>query len=721
MVEFTLTKARPYGFTFPLAKTAVLIIDMQRDFLDPNGFGAEQCGNPEIFTSVRKIVPQVQRVLDRCRKIGIQVIHTREGHRADLLDLPAAKRLRQISAPGGHHNIGIGDRGPMGRLLVRGEYGHSIIDELGPRPEELTIDKPGKGSFWGTTLHRDLLARGITHLLVAGVTTECCVTTTIRECNDRGYECCLLSDCTNGFDAQMVTTAMDTICAQDGLFGYVGHSSDFLEQTASYSLTELTLPDGVLPSISQLVRQYRERKKDPIHVMNMVYDQIEKQRQQNSAAWVYLQRREDVITAAKDLKARYEDKHNLPPLFGVPFGVQDNIDVAGTPTTATFDAYTYTPGVSAQAVQALLHAGAIFIGKLKLNQLGLDPLSGGPRCGITKSLDCPKDVAGGSPSSVPAALGIGLVSFALATDTTGDSLVCGGLNGVMTLKTTKGTISTRGVVPLCPTLDTISVVARTVEDARAVWLYVQKSNDTDEPYAKPFASLPTWHIDARDTSRWKSRFRFAVPPLSLLETVCSKVSLDLFRRAIEILRQCGGTLGEIDYEPLSTASELVAPRDGDSPNTLVDEHIATLGAEFLEKSLPPMLQKMYKHHLSTPSPKPWTIFQAQARLAECARKAQALFNPLNPDGIDILVVPSARACPTPNELQTESAMQVAEFTRAVNALDLCAVGVNAGWVKDRASGGRLPFGVTFLGGMGYDAKVLDLARDFVDASEACRG
>ena len=171
-IKMSLPNARPYTFNFPPASTALIIIDMQRDFVDPNGFGSIQCGNPEIFAFVRDIVPTLQKVLEVSRAIGLQVIHTREGHRPDLSDLPAAKKLRQVSAPNGHHTMGIGDQGPMGRLLVRGEWGHDIIDELRPVPDEVIIDKPGKGSYWGTGLHRVLLARGITHLLFAGVTTE---------------------------------------------------------------------------------------------------------------------------------------------------------------------------------------------------------------------------------------------------------------------------------------------------------------------------------------------------------------------------------------------------------------------------------------------------------------------------------------------------------------------------------------------------------------------
>ena len=149
----SLPAARPYAFDFPPATTALLIIDMQRDFLDRGGFGWIQCGDDAVFSRVRRIVPVVTRVLEKARACNLPVIHTREGHRSDLADLPEAKRLRQISAPEGHHTMGIGDNGPMGRLLVRGEYGHDIIDELQPWPGEVIIDKPGKGSVWGTEFH----------------------------------------------------------------------------------------------------------------------------------------------------------------------------------------------------------------------------------------------------------------------------------------------------------------------------------------------------------------------------------------------------------------------------------------------------------------------------------------------------------------------------------------------------------------------------------------
>ena len=172
-------QAEPYAFTMEPGKTALIIIDMQRDFLEPGGFG-EMLGND--VSQLRSAIEPIKRVLAQARRTGMLVIHTREGHRPDLADLPEAKRTR------GNLSCGIGDAGPMGRILVRGERGHDIIDELKPVAGEPVIDKPGKGSFHATDLHAILANRAITQLIVTGVTTEVCVHTTVREANDRGYE-----------------------------------------------------------------------------------------------------------------------------------------------------------------------------------------------------------------------------------------------------------------------------------------------------------------------------------------------------------------------------------------------------------------------------------------------------------------------------------------------------------------------------------------------------
>lgn len=180
--------AKPYPFVFSPAHTALLVIDMQRDFLLPNGFGEIQGGSLE---AVQASISPVKKLLDSCRQARLPIFHTREGHKPDLSDCPSSKLIRQNGSPENAQYLKvIGDTGEMGRLLVRGEKGHDIADELQPLPGEIVIDKPGKGAFWNTALMDKLKAKAITHLIICGVTTECCFATTLREANDRGFECC---------------------------------------------------------------------------------------------------------------------------------------------------------------------------------------------------------------------------------------------------------------------------------------------------------------------------------------------------------------------------------------------------------------------------------------------------------------------------------------------------------------------------------------------------
>jgi nicotinamidase-related amidase len=223
----TTLAAEPGPFTFDLASTALVIIDMQRDFCEPGGFG-ETLGND--VSLLRAVIPPLRAVLAAARAAGLIVIHTREGHRPDLSDCPPAKLNR------GNPTLRIGDPGPKGRILVRGEYGHDIIDELAPLPGELVIDKPGKGSFHGTSFGAELTARGITSLVVTGVTTEVCVHTTVREANDRGYECLVLSDCVGSYFPEFQRVGLAMIAAQGGIFGWVAPSSALLGALAAHAL-----------------------------------------------------------------------------------------------------------------------------------------------------------------------------------------------------------------------------------------------------------------------------------------------------------------------------------------------------------------------------------------------------------------------------------------------------------------------------------------------------
>jgi len=204
-------QALPSAFVFEPQHTALVIIDMQRDFIEPGGFG-ESLGND--VSLLAGIVPTVAELLALARRAGLLVVHTRESHAPDLSDCPPAKRLR------GAPQMRIGEPGPMGRILVRGEPGNAIIDALAPVDGELVIDKPGKGAFYATSLGEELNARGITHLLFAGVTTEVCVQTSMREANDRGYECLLIEDATASYFPAFKQASVEMIRSQGGIVGW---------------------------------------------------------------------------------------------------------------------------------------------------------------------------------------------------------------------------------------------------------------------------------------------------------------------------------------------------------------------------------------------------------------------------------------------------------------------------------------------------------------------
>ena len=212
-------KAQPFDFAFEVDHTALLVIDMQRDFVEPGGFGAS-LGND--VNLLRAIIPTVRRVMDAWRAQGGLVIHTREGHAPDLSDCPPAKRLR------GAPSLRIGDVGPMGRVLIQGEPGHAIIPELAPLEGEPVIDKPGKGAFHDTWLHELLIARGVTHLIIMGVTTEVCVQTTMREANDRGFDCLLLEDGTESYFPAFKAATLAMLSAQGGIVGWTAPSAALL-------------------------------------------------------------------------------------------------------------------------------------------------------------------------------------------------------------------------------------------------------------------------------------------------------------------------------------------------------------------------------------------------------------------------------------------------------------------------------------------------------------
>ena len=211
--------ALPSPYTFDPSATALLVIDMQRDFLEPGGFG-ESLGTD--VGQLRRTIEPLSAMMAAWRAAGLPLIHTREGHLPDLSDCPPAKLSR------GAPSLRIGDPGPNGRILIRGERGHDIVDELAPLAGEVVIDKPGKGAFYATGLQDLLTDGGIRSLVVAGVTTEVCVHTTVREANDRGYECLVLADCVGSYFPEFQKAGLDMIAAQGGIFGWVADSTTVL-------------------------------------------------------------------------------------------------------------------------------------------------------------------------------------------------------------------------------------------------------------------------------------------------------------------------------------------------------------------------------------------------------------------------------------------------------------------------------------------------------------
>jgi nicotinamidase-related amidase len=212
-------EARPYDYTFDKARVALVIIDMQRDFVEPGGFGAALGNDVSLLTP---IIPTVAKLLEKFRKLGLTVIHTKECHKPDLSDCPPAKRAR------GRGRLKIGDMGPMGRILVSGEPGNDFVAALKPLPGELVIAKPGKGSFYATNLDVELKKKGISHLLFTGVTTEVCVQTSMREANDRGYECLLVEDGTESYFPEFKKATLEMIRAQGGIVGWTATTEQVL-------------------------------------------------------------------------------------------------------------------------------------------------------------------------------------------------------------------------------------------------------------------------------------------------------------------------------------------------------------------------------------------------------------------------------------------------------------------------------------------------------------
>jgi allophanate hydrolase len=709
--------AKPYAFTFPLEHTALLLIDMQRDFLLAKGFGEIQGGNLE---AVQASIAPTRKLLEVCRAAGLTIVHTREGHRPDLSDCPSSKLVRQSAAPGNtQHKLVIGEFGELGRLLTRGEYGHDIVDELQPRRGEIIIDKPGKGSFWNTTILHDLKARAITHLIVSGVTTECCFATTIREANDRGFECCGIEEATSGYnDACFKQATLDQIHWSQGLFGFIGNLQPLLgvlaplaSRTAIAGLTPPQTPpkyNGDL-TITALGQAYKSGL-SPAAVIASVYDKIEAYKSVDPAVWIHLISREQALEAADKLASRYPDRTALPSLFGVPFSVKDSIDVQGIPTTTACEVLSHVPTNSAVVYDKVIAEGALFLGKVNLDQLATGLVGCRSPFGIPHSVYHQDYISGGSSSGSAISVGANLVSFSLATDTAGSGRVPAGFNGIVGYKPTRGTISFRGVTPACLSLDCIAIEAKTIFDARTLW-QILEGHDALDSYAKPTIAFER-HVNSIGPQA--RTFQFGIPPPEAL-AVCSRPIRRMFNEAVKKLRSIGGILTPIDWSPFHKAGQLLY--DG----TFVSERLASLPDDFLEKNrsaLHPVIAQLMDTVVARKSSAVDAYRDLQAK-ALYTRQAEQVFA-YSATGVDVVIVPTTPTHWTIEEVLADPIKKnsvLGEFTHCGNVLDLCGVAVPAGTypvseLSGKEDQGVLPFSVTFLSGSRLDAEMLEIARRF---------
>jgi Asp-tRNA(Asn)/Glu-tRNA(Gln) amidotransferase A subunit family amidase/nicotinamidase-related amidase len=637
--ELVTIDAKPYAFSFPPKHTAVLVIDMQRDFLLAKGFGDIQGGNLE---AVQESIAHVKTVLDVSRAAGLTIFHTREGHKPDLSDCPSSKLIRQAAAPENtQHTKVIGDQGPLGRILTRGEYGHDIVDELAPLPGEVVIDKPGKGTFWNTEIMHKLKAHSITHIFVCGVTTECCWSTSIREANDRGFECCGLDEATAGYNAEFKTSSMAMIYWSQGLFGFVSKLQPLVDTLDPYIKAPSLGPAGVTPPgtppvwdgdvrIESLQAAYKAGL-SPVTVISTLYKNIEAYGSENTGIWIHLVPQDDVLKAAEDLVTKYPDKSKLPPLYGVPFNIKDSLDVSGLPTTTACPPLAFVATTSSPVYDKCIAEGALFLGKVNLDQLATGLNGCRSPYGRPHSVFHKDYISGGSSSGSCVSVGANLSSFSIATDTAGSGRVPSGFNGVVGYKPTRGLLSTVGLTPACLSLDCIAIVAQTVSDARQVWRLCE-SYDPRDRYAKWPLGFER-HVNA--TGPQAKSFKFGIPTPQAL-SACSPVYRAKFYEVVKKLQAIGGTLKPIDWTPFDKAGRLLY--DG----TFVSERLAGLPDDWLDKNkehLHPVIRELFEAVEARNSTAVQAYRDIQAK-ALYTRQAEEVFG-YSETGVDVVIVPTA--------------------------------------------------------------------------------
>ncbi len=423
----------------------------------------------------------------------------------------------------------------------------------------------------------------------------------------------------------------------------------------------------------------------PLATIEEAYERIDRVR--DNPVWIHLVPRAEALARAKALAAPAGAASRRLPLYGVPFAVKDNIDVAGLPTTAGCPAYAYTPAAGATAVRKLLEAGAILVGKTNLDQFATGLVGTRSPYGACRNAFDARYISGGSSSGSALAVALGLCAFALGTDTAGSGRVPAAFNNLVGLKPTRGLVSTAGVVPACRSLDCVSIFARSCADAVGV-LDVVEGHDPDDPYSRQPADAG---FDAL-------RFRFAVPRRDQLEFYGDAGYARLFDAALERLGALGGERVEIDFAPFLEVQSLLYG------GSWIAERWAALG-EFVDAqpgAVHPVTRRVIEEGRRFSAA---DAFRAQYRLAALARRCAAVWG-----SAEALVVPGAPTIYRLDEVEAnpvELNSRLGRYTNFVNLLDLAAITVPAGF---RADG--LPFGVTLIGPAFTDRSLAALGARF---------
>ncbi|MFK4500680.1 allophanate hydrolase [Bradyrhizobium japonicum] len=425
----------------------------------------------------------------------------------------------------------------------------------------------------------------------------------------------------------------------------------------------------------------------PLEAIEAAYDRIEAERDRN--CWIYLRPREEALEACRKLVARARTGENLP-LLGIPFGVKDNIDVEGMPTTAACPAFSYTPWHSARSVERLTAAGAICLGKTNLDQFATGLSGARSPYGPCASVADARYIAGGSSSGSAVAVAAGHVAFALGTDTGGSGRIPAGFNNIVGIKPTVGLVSSRGLVPNCPTIDCVSVFCNTVSDGEAI-LEIIEGFDFEDPYSR----LPRAFSFA---SGAVPSFRFGRIASADLECFGMPECGELYERACERFTQIGGTAIEVDFAPFRQAGELMF-----SGPWVAERHSAI--ASLMDIDSGSLLDVTRTVLGSAAGYSAIDTFGAIHRLHRLRRDAEAIFA-----GIDALVVPTAPRPFTLEEMDRDPITlnnRLGYYSYFANLLDLCGVAVPNAILPN-----GMPMGVTLLAPAWHDRALIGLARRF---------